>query len=231
MTTELALALLLFFATHSGPALPSMRAWLIARLGRVPYLLVYSVLSVATVWWLISAKMRAPYVELWAPAPWQHAVTLVAMLAASIFLVAALSIPNPLSIGRPGAPDRFDGTNMLAVTRHPLLVSLALWSGSHLLANGDLASLVLFASLTLFCVMFMKIIDSRKAHLLGAATWQRLSCHTSIIPFIAIARRQATLPVDGASGLIVAAGALLFFVILFFHDDAFGVSPLWLWDY
>ncbi len=36
---------------------------------------------------------------------------------------------------------------IFSVTRHPLTWGIALWASAHLLANGDLVSLIFFANL------------------------------------------------------------------------------------
>ncbi len=231
MTLELTLALLVFFGTHSGPAMPAMRTWLVDHLGRVPYLISYSALSVVTVMWLILAKMRAPYIELWAPERWHYGLTLVAMLLACILFVMVLIAPNPLSIGRQAIDERKPLSGLLAVTRHPLLWSLALWAGSHLLANGDAASAILFGPLTAFCIVFMKIIDKRRKQQLGPEAWTMLSSPTSLVFFEAIVRGRARLSVNGEAALSIAGGLILFGLMLILHDDAFGVGPLWLWNF
>jgi len=50
--------------------------------------------------------------------------------------------------------------------RHPMLTGVALWAASHLLVNGDLASLVLFGGLGLWAVAEMVLINR-------AGPWKR----------------------------------------------------------
>jgi uncharacterized membrane protein len=41
-------------------------------------------------------------------------------------------------------PAAYMPTNLIRFMRHPFLTGLSLWALSHLLVNGDLASIVLF---------------------------------------------------------------------------------------
>ncbi len=50
--------------------------------------------------------------------------------------------------------------------RHPMLLGMVIWSLSHLLVNGDLASIVLFGSLGLWAVAEMVLINR-------AGPWKR----------------------------------------------------------
>ncbi len=51
--------------------------------------------------------------------------------------------------------------------RHPMLWSVVIWSGAHLLVNGDLASIVLFGSLGVWAVVQMLLINRAEGN------WQR----------------------------------------------------------
>lgn len=96
-------------------------------------------MSVAVLAWLIGASGCAPYVQLWAPAPWQSWVVLGAMAGVCLILAVSLRRPNPLSFG--GANDAaFDPARpgVLRWVRHPILLALALWSGAHLLGSSHL---------------------------------------------------------------------------------------------
>lgn len=53
--------------------------------------------------------------------------------------------------------------------RHPQLTGFALWSASHLLVNGDLASVILFGTLTIWALVEITVINR------AAGGWQRPS--------------------------------------------------------
>ncbi len=51
--------------------------------------------------------------------------------------------------------------------RHPMLWSVVIWSGAHLLVNGDLASIILFGSLGVWALLEMLLISRAEG------PWQR----------------------------------------------------------
>jgi uncharacterized membrane protein len=57
--------------------------------------------------------------------------------------------------------------------RHPQLTAVILWSVAHLLANGDVASLVLFGGLALWAVLEMALINA-------AGPWTRPEARSSV---------------------------------------------------
>ena len=73
--------------------------------------------------------------QLWDPPMWTRHIALALMLPAMIALVAAY-VPSHIH----------------TMLKHPMLVAIKIWALAHLLANGDLASLVLFGSFLAFAV-------------------------------------------------------------------------------
>ena len=71
------------------------------------------------------------------------------------------------------------------MTRHPFLWSVGLWASAHIVANGDLAGLVLFATFGALALLGTLLID-RKFALRRGADWQRFAAATSNLPFAAI---------------------------------------------
>ena len=43
--------------------------------------------------------------------------------------------------------------------RHPMLTGMVIWAGSHLLVNGDLVTVVLFASLAVWALLEMVVVN------------------------------------------------------------------------
>lgn len=215
---EFTAAFLVFFLSHSLPVRPPLKPWLQARLGRVGFTLGYSILSLAVLAWLISAASRAPFVPLWQWSPWQNHVTLALMLPVCLLLATALARPNPFSFGGAGNA-RFDPARpgIVRLTRHPLLVALALWAGAHLLPNGDLAHALLFATFAAFAALGGRIIDRRKRRDMGT-DWDRLIAATRAAP----PRPASWL----ATGMRAVLGLLLYASLIWLHPHLFGVSPL-----
>ena len=66
-----------------------------------------------------------------------------------------------------------------------MLWALALWGAAHLLANGELALVILFGSTAGFSLLGMVMIDRRQRRQRGEAAWQALSVRTSAVPLAA----------------------------------------------
>jgi uncharacterized membrane protein len=212
---EFAAAFAVFLLSHALPVRPPVRPWLEARLGRGGFTLVYSLLSVAVLVWLIGAAGRAPHLPLWGWAAWQAWVPLVVMLPVCLILALAVGRPNPFSFGGAGAA-RFDPARpgLVGAMRHPLLVALALWAGAHLVANGDLAHVILFGVFAGFALLGQRLIDRRKRREMGAS-WEAL--RAGMRPGVTWSRGDIWR---------LALGGLLYLGLLWLHPVVIGVSPL-----
>jgi uncharacterized membrane protein len=93
-------------------------------------------------------------------------------------------------------------TNIKRFTAHPMLWAVTVWAAAHLLANGDLASLVLFGGLGTFA-----LVDMWSANVRGAEV---------------VATRQPLFK-DLAT---VIAGLVAYGVFLALHSYLFGVSVI-----
>ncbi|MCP8884484.1 NnrU family protein [Devosia sp. XJ19-1] len=222
--TQFLAAMGLFLALHSVPAIPAIRQRLIDRLGRRVYLALYSLASIISLGWVFQAALALDYVELWPPAPWQAWIALILAPLALVLLVAGLISPNPMSISfrrgdaKPGA--------IVAVTRHPVLWGFILWSGSHVIANGDLRSLMLFGSLGLFAALGMAMTERRSRRRLGVA-WSNLAATTSVLPLAAILSGRARPGFDALMLTALLATALITAWLLWGgHAALFSADPL-----
>ncbi|OUS24225.1 hypothetical protein A9Q99_25155 [Gammaproteobacteria bacterium 45_16_T64] len=139
----LIIGVVIFFSVHAVPSLPVKQA-MIQRVGLGPYKGLFSLLSALGLGLLIFGKGHAPFIELWQPPVWGRHITMLLMMFTVLMLVAYL-IPN----------------NLRKLIRHPMLIAILLWSLSHLLANGDLSSAILFGSFGLFAVIDMVAVNKR----------------------------------------------------------------------
>jgi uncharacterized membrane protein len=131
----LVLGLALFLGAHGFTRARSSRTRLIGRIGETPYKLGYSLVSLAGLSLIVIGWRSAPYVELLSPPVWtRHLAALLVWPAFVLFAAAYL-------------PGRIQ-----AAAKHPMLAGLKLWATAHLLANGDLASVVLFGALLAYGV-------------------------------------------------------------------------------
>lgn len=211
--TGFAVAFGAFFLTHSVPLRPPVRAWFVGRLGRRAFSAGYSVLSLLVLAWLIVAARRAPFLEVWAWAPWQSHLALALMLPVCVLLGLSVGRPNPLSFGGPSAGFDPERPGVVRLTRHPVLLALALWATAHLLANGDLAHVLLFGFFTVFALFGRRLVDRRKRREMGEIGW-------------IVMRRQIERAPLRPEPWRVAAGVALYAVLVALHPLIIGVSPL-----
>lgn len=208
-----------FFLTHSIPVRPAVKARLVGMLGPRGFGLAYSALSLAMLTVLIRAAGAAPALQLWYQMGWHRHVAHLGMLAVCLILAFSIARPNPFSFGGAGN-DTFDPdrAGLVRWTRHPILLALALWAGVHLLPNGDLAHVILFAVLGGFAIAGQALIDRRKRRDLGAAHWAARESARTAAPRLQrpLSRRGAIL--RGLVGLVAFAALILA------HPHVIGVA-------
>jgi uncharacterized membrane protein len=76
---------------------------------------------------------------------WWKPIAIILMFPAALLVVIGLTTPNPTAFaqeGRVGQPPQ----GIVRVTRHPFLTGVGLWALVHRIGNGDVASLVFFAT-------------------------------------------------------------------------------------
>jgi uncharacterized membrane protein len=193
----LVIGLLIFFLMHAVPTRPDLRRRLVGHLGEVGYKVIFSIVSISglaliVIGYGIARGMAIQNPELWTPPIWTRHLAFVLMMPAMILLVAAY-VPSRIR----------------SATRHPMLIAIKLWAVSHLLANGDLASVMLFGSFLVF------------------AGYDRVSAE----------RRAARGPVGirtgglGSDVVVVAGGVALYaFMLLVGHVWLIGVALLPGWS-
>ncbi|PDT85786.1 NnrU family protein [Sinorhizobium sp. BJ1] len=221
--TEFLLALFAFLILHSIPAVPAIRERLISLLGRAAYFSLYSLVSVLVLGWVFYAAFNVDYIPLWEPSAWQAWVTLLAAPAGVFLVLAGLFSVNPLSVSirqgqRPGA--------IVSVTRHPVLWGFAIWALGHLVANGDLRSLILFGGFALFALGSIPTMEKRARRRLGEQ-WKRQSEKTSIMPFAALFNGRT--PLSGDTPIVIAAvvtTGLTLWLLAGGHAALFYADPL-----
>lgn len=223
--SELILAAAFLLASHFGLSSTRLRPALTARIGERPYLALYSVIALVAIVWLALAYSRAPYIELWGYAPWTGWLALIGMLLASILAVAGLSAPNPTALGQERVLEsRKPARGVFRITRHPFMWAVGIWGIVHILANGDLASLVMFGAFTALALVGTLVMDAKKAKQLGER-WRRFAERTSNVPFRAIAQGRQRLTLIEIGWIRIAFGVALFAVLLSIHPWLFGISP------
>jgi uncharacterized membrane protein len=224
MFERLALASFLWFGLHAFIAGSELRWSLVRVLGEKAFQAVFSVLSLASLWFLITAYRKASFYPLWfAPRP-IHWLPLAVIPFALVLLVGAFSVPNPTAVGSEKVLQRTDAARgVLRITRHPFLWSVALWSGAHQLVAGHVAAILFFGSLCLTALRGTSSIDEKRRRT-NKAEFARYAEITSNLPFAAIVGGRNRLK-WGELWVPVVIAAMLTAVILHLHLRAFGFSP------
>jgi uncharacterized membrane protein len=93
----------------------------------------------------------------------------------------------------------FMPTNLKRLTRHPMLWGVTVWAAVHLVANGDLASLILFGSFGAFSLFDMWSANRRGAEL-----------SAKVVPY-------------WRDVLVAAVGGIVYVGLLHSHEMLFGM--------
>jgi len=136
----------IFMLVHALPWLPALRLRVIDVLGEKLYKGIYSLISLSGFVMIVLGMRGVPFVPVYEPAAWAHIVTAILMFPALYLLIG-----------------RRTGSNVRRLTAHPMMWGISFWAGGHLLANGDLASLILFGSFLVYSILDMLSANSRGA--------------------------------------------------------------------
>ena len=144
----LILGLVLFLGVHSTRIVADgWRSAMIVRLGELPWKGLYALLSIAgfglLVWGFGLARQHP--VELWSPPFFMRHVAWLLTLLAFILLAAAYVPRNAIK----------------ARLHHPMVLGVKVWALAHLLANGNLAHVVLFGSFLVWAVLSFRAARKR----------------------------------------------------------------------
>jgi uncharacterized membrane protein len=145
--TLLVVGLVIFLGVHSFSMARRSRAALIARIGEGPYKGLYSLVTLLGVVLIAIGygQYRASgYIPVWDPPVWTRHLALILVWLAFICLAAAY-LPGRIK----------------ARLKHPMLAGVKIWALAHLLANGDLGSILLFGSVLVWAV-FARISAKRR---------------------------------------------------------------------
>ena len=198
------------------------RPALAARMGENGFRGLFSVLSALSLGAMIWTYTQAPVVWLWQASPVLNAIAALLMLPAFFLLVAGLRPGNPTLAGADMLlGDLLPVVGITRVTRHPGLWVFALWAVAHMIANGDVATLLLAGTVLLTALNGMKSIDRKKRRKLGAA-YAEFERKTSIIPFAAILQGRNEFRAREIGWITLILGLLLYAGTLWLHGR-FGV--------
>src|SRR6266404_655000 len=212
-----------FCGSHVLLSSTSLRGSLRDQLGERGFLAVYSLTALVTFAWFLVAYSHAPTIPLWPRERWTALVPVVVMPLATILLIAGYTTPNPTTVGMERFARADDpAPGILRVTRHPVMRAIGLWAISHVIANGDLRSLVFFGAFAALSLGGTVLIDRKKQLALGS-NWSRLAEVTSNLPFAALITGRTRLRWRDISLLRIAAGLLLYVVLYRAHSIIAGI--------
>ncbi len=124
--------LVLFLGTHMLTTQRELRAKAIAATGEGGYKIGYSLVSavgLALIVWGFARYRATGWIDVWYPPVAMKHIAAALMLPAVILLVAS-----------------YIRGRIYTTLKHPMLAGVKLWAAAHLLANGDLGSIILFGS-------------------------------------------------------------------------------------
>jgi len=220
---SLVIAGIAFCGSHVLLSSTRLRGALRDQLGERGFIAVYSLTSLAIFAWFVAAYATAPTIVLWPRQRWTALVPVSVMPLATILLVAGYSTRNPTAVGMERSARADDpAPGILSVTRHPVMWAIGLWAVAHLIANGDLSSLLFFGTLATLALGGTVLIDRKKQLALGS-NWPRLAQVTSNLPFVALLAGRTKLRWREIGVLRVAAGLLLYAVLYLAHPIITGL--------
>jgi len=140
--------LALFLGVHLLTTQRGLRARLIAERGEAAYKIGYALLSLlglVLIVWGFAWYRATGWIDVWTPPMVFKHITVALMLPAVILVVAS-----------------YIRGRIYVTLKHPMLAGVKLWAAAHLLANGDLGSMILFGAFLAWAV-FDRISLKRRA--------------------------------------------------------------------
>ncbi len=225
MLMEAAVAFLAIHLLISGTRL---RDAITGAIGERPYLGLFSLASLAILVWLIiayNAAHTSPENRVLYDLGHVRDLGIIVVALAFLLGMQGLLIRNPTAVQQESAIGKEGAIRgVLRITRHPFLWGIVLWSGFHLLANGDLAGVIFFSTFFVVALAGTFAIDAKRRRKLGPA-WQSFAARTSNVPFAAVLSGRNALHLSESLGWRFWVALLVFIALLFAHPHLFGASP------
>jgi uncharacterized membrane protein len=133
------LGLILFLGVHTLTTQRDLRARFVTSMGEGGYKIFYALVSLAglaLIAWGFSEYRATGWIDVWNPPKAFKHITAALMLPAVILVVAS-----------------YLRGRIYTTLKHPMLTGVKLWAAAHLLANGDLGSIILFGSFLAWAVI------------------------------------------------------------------------------
>lgn len=198
--------LVIFLVFHLAAGVYEVRKRLVPAMGLGGYRILHSFFAILALGMIVLGFQERPMDPLYTPPVWSQWAAVLTMPVAFILLVGAYA----------------SRATMRRVARHPMLAGVLLWSITHMLANGDKASFMIFFTFGTYSVVAMWLGD-RKLRLGEPEKWEQLKAETSNVPFLAIIQGRAV-PATGDRGVrAIVWGLLVYAVVALAHPYFIGV--------
>ena len=160
-----------------------LRAPLAERLGERGFLIVYSIVALATFAMIVQAwRGTPPEPPLWVvDDPLWILASLIVLVASILFmgsLIGNPALPAPNAAAAAEAPPR----GVYAITRHPMMWGFTLWAFAHALVMPTVGQIILSAIIAFLALVGSAGQDAKKARLMGDS-WRHWAARTSFVPF------------------------------------------------
>jgi len=171
--TTLILGIILFIGIHCVDIVaPAWRQRQVERMGEGAWKGIYSLIALAGLILMIwgFGLARDEGIVLYEPPTGFKHISLLLMLLAFIAFAFYL----------------FPAGKMKAKLKHPMLVSIKLWAVAHLLANGDLASILLFGTFLVWAVLDRISVKRRhvRTPVPGPVKWDIIATASAIVVYL-----------------------------------------------
>jgi len=224
-TLSVTLLWLAFGGSHIALSSLSLRPKLVAKLGEMGFMGVYSLVALATFAPMVSIyfgnKHTGPM--LWSVSMTPPLVMFVAIVMgiAFILLVAGMVTPSPTSFKPPGQEPK-EGDNepkgVHFITRHAVFMAVGLFGAVHLIPNGSATDVAFFAGFPIFAVLGSIHQDQRKL-VTDADHYPAFHSVTALIPFTG---KQTLRGIKELAPAAWVGGIVVAYVIRYFHQTFFG---------
>jgi len=210
----LLLSAILFVGLHFLLSHPLRRS-LVRALGEGPFRGIYSLLALLTfaamIYFYRKCGREPP---LWdaAQTGW-IAGTLLMWLAAILFVGSFIGNPALVAARGPRGGPR----GVLAITRHPMMWSFAIWAAVHLALLAMPKAIVFDGAIILLALAGAAAQDRKKSSMMGEA-WHEWTAQTAFVPFTRGVAYPGTIAFVG--------GTLLFLIATWAHPVPAGI---WRW--
>ena len=210
--TWLILGLILFLGAHSVRVVAdNWRTQKIEAWGEKAFKGVNALVSLLGFYLLVVGygEARLQTVALWNPPIFTKHISLLLMLFASILMFAAYVPRNHFKM-RLG---------------HPMVLSVKVWALSHLLANGNLADVILFGAFLLWAVLNFKSARARDK-VQNQLAFANGNANEAVNP-VALPEDAPPRPNLFATLITLVGGMALWAVITFvLHAKVVGIAPM-----